>query len=93
MQKSDVLDSSRLGLGLIALGAALTAMAMAGAAAALDHMSIAAGLCGPGVGHCVLCAVSASSLLAAAGVIGSGAMLLKTRPPLGHARQATTRRD
>lgn len=93
MLKSDALDSSTLGLGLIALGAGLTAMAMAGAVGTVDHMSYAASLCGPGVGHCLLCAVSAASLLAAAGVVGSGAMLLKTRPPLQHARRTTAGKD
>ncbi|WP_324819250.1 hypothetical protein [Brevundimonas sp.] len=64
-------------------------MAAAGAVIAADHMALAASLCGPVASHCVLCVASAGSLLASAGVFGSGLMLLRTTPLRQRARQAT----
>ena len=70
MQRSESHDSRMIGVGLVGLGAVLTAASAACAVAAADHMAIAAGLCGPAAQHCILCAVAAASLLASAGVAG-----------------------
>lgn len=80
MQPNDTQPSRALGAGLIAFGALLSALAAAGALAAADHMAVAANLCGPVAGHCILCVVSAASVLASAGVIAAGVALL-TPPP------------
>ena len=85
MQRSESHDSRMIGVGLVGLGAVLTAASAACAVAAADHMAIAAGLCGPAAQHCILCAVAAASLLASAGVAAVGAMLLGERPRLSSA--------
>ena len=76
MQRSESHDSRMIGVGLVGLGAVLTAASAACAFAAADHMAIAAGLCGPAAQHCILCVIPAASLLASAGVAAAGAMLM-----------------
>lgn len=80
MQQNDKPQSRTLGAGLIASGVLLTASAAASTLAAADHMALAAKLCGPVVGHCLLCVVSAASLLASAAVVMAGAALLAPQP-------------
>jgi len=85
MQRSDAWESRTSGVCLIAFGATLAASAVAGAFAVANHMAVAATLCGPATNHCILCVVSAASLLASAGVSAAGVMLLKGRAALQRA--------
>ena len=88
MQGSDIHDSRALGAGLVIVGAVLATAAIVTAFAAADHMT-ATSLCGPLTRHCLLCVVSAASLLASAGVIGAG-VLLRCGPRLNQARPGRT---
>ena len=91
MRHSDTLDSRKLGVGLIMVGATLFTVAAACAVAAVEHMAAAAAICGPLARHCILCVASAGSLLASAGVVAAGVMLLEDRPSLRRARSRATR--
>lgn len=93
MPHSDTRDSQKLAIGLIMVGAALFTAAAACAVAAADHMAVAAALCGPVARHCILCIASAGSLLASAGVIAAGVMLLSDRPAPRQARSVANSRD
>lgn len=77
---NDIPSSRTLAAGLLALGGLLTVSAAMTAVAAADHMARLASLCGPVVGHCVLCVLAATSLFASAGVVVAGLMLMKPRP-------------
>lgn len=77
---NDTPSSRTLGAGLLVLGGLLTASSAATAVAAADHMARVVSLCGPVVGHCVLCVLAATSLLASAGVVAAGLALMKPRP-------------
>ena len=87
MPHSDTRESQKLAIGLIMVGAALFIAAAACAVAAAEHMAVAAAFCGPVARHCILCVASAGSLLASAGVIAAGVMLLGDRSSLQQARQ------
>lgn len=76
MQGSDSHCFQAPGAALIAVGIMLAAASAVTALAAADHMA-AASLCGPAARHCILCVTSAASLLASAGVIAAGAVLLR----------------
>ena len=93
MRHSDTRNSRTIGVGLIMIGAMLFAGAAACAVAAADHMAVAAALCGPVARHCILCVASAGSLLASAGVIAAGVMLLDGDPRLQEARSAPSARN
>lgn len=80
MQGSDSHRSQAPGAVLIAVGMMLAAASAAAALAGADHMA-AASLCGPLARHCILCVTSAASLLASAGVIAAGAVLLRGAEP------------
>lgn len=80
MARSDTQDPRTLGVALIVAGAILAASAAVCAFAAADHMAVAAPLCGPVTGHCILCALLAVNLLASAGALAGGAALLRARP-------------
>lgn len=79
MQRDDTQESQILGGALIVSGAFLATSGAVCAFAAANHMAIAANLCGPGTGHCILCIVSAASLLAAAATAAAGVALLRVR--------------
>ena len=83
MHGSDTLQSRTIGAGLVVSGLMLAAAAAAAAWAAADHM--AAAFCGPVLRHCLLCAVSAASLVASFGVLAAGVLLLGERPSLQRA--------
>ncbi len=69
-------DSRALGAGLIIVGAALALSSIVIGIVAADHMAaVAAALCGPVTGHCLLCVVAAASLLSSTGVIVAGVAL------------------
>lgn len=78
MHDSDTRQTMALGAALITVGAMLAAAAIAGGLAAISHMADAATLCGPETNHCILCVVSAASLLASLGVVGAGVMLRRS---------------
>ncbi len=80
MQDTDTPDSRTLGVRLMVLGGALTALSAGAAVAATVHMGGAAPFCGPVSQHCALCVVAAASLIASIGVIVSGALLMKAPP-------------
>ena len=80
MRNNDIHDSRKLGIWLMVLGGALTALSAGAAFAAAIHMGGAAPFCGPVSQHCVLCVAAAASLLASVGVIASGVMLMRTPP-------------
>jgi hypothetical protein len=80
MERSDTQESRTLGVSLIAAGAILAPSAAVCALAAVDHMAVAAALCGPVTGHCLLCALLAANLLASAGAAAAGVALLRGRP-------------
>lgn len=75
MQGDNTQDSKALGAGLITGGAVLAISSIVIGIAAADHMAAAANLCGPVTGHCILCVVSAASLLSSCGVILAGVAL------------------
>jgi multisubunit Na+/H+ antiporter MnhG subunit len=79
MERSQTQDLRTLGVALIFVGAILAASAVVCAFAAADHMALAATLCGPVTGHCILCALLAANLLASAGAAVGGVMLLRGR--------------
>lgn len=79
MQRDDTQESQILGAALIVSGAILAASGAVCAFAAANHMAMAANLCGPTTGHCILCVVSAASLLAAAATAAGGVALLRVR--------------
>ncbi|WP_332653947.1 hypothetical protein [Brevundimonas sp.] len=78
MHDSDTRQTMALGTALITAGAMLAAAAIVGGLAAISHMEGAAALCGPETSHCILCVVSAASLLASLGVVGAGVMLRRS---------------
>lgn len=80
MEHSAAQDSRTLGVALIVAGAILAASAAVCAFAAADHMAVAATLCGPVTGHCVLCVLLAANLLASAGAAAGGVALLRSHP-------------
>lgn len=80
MERSDTRESRTLGVALIVAGAILAASAAVCAFATVEHMAVAATLCGPVTGHCILCALLAANLLASAGAAGGGVTLLRTHP-------------
>jgi hypothetical protein len=80
MEHSDTQESRALGVSLLAAGAVLAASAAVCAFAAADHMAVAATLCGPVTGHCLLCTLLAANLLASAGAAAGGVALLRGRP-------------
>ena len=80
MEHSDTQDLRTLGVSLITVGAILAVSAAVCAFAAADHMAVAATLCGPVTGHCILCALLAANLLASAGAVAGGVTLLRTHP-------------
>lgn len=71
-----------LGYALLALGGSLAGLAAVLGATALDHMTRAAAMCGPGAGHCLTCVGALACLVAASAIGGSGLFLLLP----GHAR-------
>lgn len=93
MPHSDTQVSRTPGVGLITVGAALFGMAASGAWAAAEHMAAAAALCGPVARHCILCMASAGGVLASAGVVAAGVMLLEAEPSVRRARVPASRRD
>lgn len=80
MEHSDTQDPRTLGVCLIVAGAVLAVSAAVCAFAVADHMAVAATLCGPVTGHCILCALLAANLLASAGATAGGVALLRTHP-------------
>ncbi|HWQ87111.1 hypothetical protein [Brevundimonas sp.] len=92
MQRDDNQESQILGAALIVSGAILATSGAICAFAAANHMAIAANLCGPTTGHCILCAVSAASLLAAAATAATGVALLRVRSYRSPQRAACSRR-
>jgi len=78
MHDSDTRQTMAIGAALITLGAMLAAAATASGLAAVSHMTGAASLCGPATSHCILCVVSAASLLASLGVAGAGVLLRRS---------------
>lgn len=79
MQRDDTQESQILGGALIVSGALLATSGAVCAFAAANHMAIAANLCGPGTGHCILCIISTASLLAAAASAAAGVAMLRVR--------------
>lgn len=65
-----------LGGALLVLGLALAAAGTAASLLAIDHMTSVAALCGPTTGHCSLCPVADSLLVASVGAIGAGIRFL-----------------
>lgn len=71
--------------GLLVLACSLGLLASALAVAALDHMAISAGLCGPMSGHCAACFGAIACLAAAVGTAATGLSMLRARPLCGAA--------
>jgi hypothetical protein len=95
MEHSNTQDRRTLGVSLIVAGAVLVVSAAVCAFAAADHMAVAATLCGPVTGHCILCVLMAANLLASAGAAAGGVALLRTHPRprrqrAGHSLRRTT---
>lgn len=95
MEHSNTQDRRTLGVSLIVAGAVLAVSAAVCAFAAADHMAVAATLCGPVTGHCILCVLMAANLLASAGAAAGGVALLRTHPRprrqrAGHSLRRTT---
>ncbi|WP_292063533.1 hypothetical protein [Brevundimonas sp. UBA7664] len=95
MEHSAAQDPRTLGVSLIVAGAILAVSSAVCAFAAADHMAVAAALCGPVTGHCILCVLLAANLLASAGAAAGGVALLRTHPRprrqrAGHSTRPTT---
>ena len=80
MKMQDIHEQRALGAALILLGLSLGGAAAAAGVLAAEHMAPTAAMCGPTLGHCIRCVAAAALLVAALGVSGAGAWLLKPRP-------------
>ena len=80
MRIQDIQDQQILGAALVVLGLSLGGAAAVAGFLAAEHMALAGPMCGPAFGHCVRCVAAAALLVAALGVSGTGAWLLKPRP-------------
>jgi len=79
MRIQDIQDQQILGGALVVLGLALGGAAGVAGVLAFDHMALTGPMCGPTLGHCVRCVAAAALLVAALGVSGTGAWLIKPR--------------
>jgi hypothetical protein len=82
MRIQDIQDQQILGAALVVLGLALGGAAGVAGVLAFDHMALTGPMCGPTLGHCVRCVAAAALLVAALGVSGTGAWLIKPRTAL-----------
>jgi hypothetical protein len=82
MRIQDIQDQQILGAALVVLGLALGGAAGVAGMLAFDHMALTGPMCGPTLGHCVRCVAAAALLVAALGVSGTGAWLIKPRTAL-----------
>ena len=85
MKMQDVQEQQVLGAALVLLGLSLGGAAGVAGVLAAEHMALTAAMCGPTFGHCVRCVAAVALLVAALGVSGTGAWLLKPRPALQRA--------
>lgn len=81
----DIPDQQIRGAALVVLGLALGGAAGVAGLLALDHMALTGPMCGPTLGHCVRCVAATALAVAALGVSGSGAWLMKPRIALSPA--------
>jgi hypothetical protein len=79
MRIQDIQDQQILGGALIVLGLALGGAAGIAGLLAVDHMALTGPMCGPTLGHCIRCVAAVALLVAAVGVSGAGAWLMKPR--------------
>lgn len=85
MRIQDIPDQQILGGALVVLGLALGGAAAIAGPLAVDHMALTGPMCGPTLGHCIRCVAAVALLVAAVGVSGAGAWLIKPRPTLSPA--------
>lgn len=85
MRIQDIQDQQILGATLVVLGLAFGGAAAIAGLLAADHMALTAPMCGPTLGHCIRCVAAVALLVAAVGVSGAGAGLMKPRPALSPA--------
>lgn len=85
MRIQDIQDQQILGATLVVLGLAFGGAAAIAGLLAADHMALTAPMCGPTLGHCIRCVAAVALLVAAVGVSGAGAWLMKPRPALSPA--------
>lgn len=85
MRIQDIQDQQILGATLVVLGLAFGGAAAIAGLLAADHMALTAPMCGPTLGHCIRCVAAVAMLVAAVGVSGAGAWLMKPRPALSPA--------
>ncbi len=84
MRIQDIPDQQILGAALVVLGLSLGGAAAIAGLLAVDHMALTQ-MCGPTFGHCIRCVAAAALLVAAVGVSGAGAWLMKARQVLSPA--------
>ena len=85
MRTQDIQDQQILGAALVVLGLSLAGAAGVAGLLAFDHMALTGPMCGPTLGHCVRCVAAVALLIAAVGVSGTGAWLIKPRTVLSPA--------
>lgn len=85
MRIQDIQDQQILGVALVVLGLSMAGAAGVAGLLAFDHMALTGPMCGPTVGHCVRCVAALALLVAALGVSGTGAWLMKPRTALSPA--------
>lgn len=90
MLNTDIDERRLLGASLIVLAVSLGAASGAAAVLAMDHMALAASLCGPTSGHCIRCVAAGGMLAAALGALAGGLSMLGS---VGRPQPNASRRD
>lgn len=85
MRIQDIPDQQILGAALVMLGLSLGGAAAVAGLLAVDHMALTPQMCGPTLGHCLRCVAGVALLIAALGISGTGAWMMKPRSALSPA--------